>query len=108
MYKCDYCGSVFEEDNAVDKALDFHPYGESYAIEYGNSCPECGSTDLSEAFQCGKCGEWFPVDERYWHPIDDMPLCESCLEFIEKDIESSPYHGCDDVFSMLDSMIGVS
>ena len=100
---CLNCCAVFDEDEIISRVIDRHPYGESYAPEYGCCCPECLSHEIEKAFKCDRCGEYYPIESRNWR--DNEQLCDNCEEAAQ-DEEASPYCGCGDVFSVLDVMIG--
>lgn len=106
MYIClnHRCKAVFEENDIVETVIDHHPYGEGYAAEYGCVCPCCGSIEISEAFRCSRCGEYYPVDERHWHPTEEKELCADCLDRVENEVES-PYSGITDMFSIFPAML---
>ena len=73
-YYCKDCGAVLSPDELKDEK---QPYGEGCGYdlwEYVSHCPECGSTDLTEAVQCPVCGEW--------HDPDDGELCPDCKKDI--------------------------
>ena len=106
MYICLHCKAIFDEAEIDEGVIDRHPYGEGHASEYKCCCPECGSFEISEAFECTECGEWFPVDERNFHPYTELDVCEDCYFGITHAYETSPYHDCDNVFDALDAMIG--
>ena len=105
MYICLHCKKVFDETDMDERVID-RPCGE-YGGYPKSVCPECGDPEITEAFECSRCGEWFSVEERHWHPYEEQELCEDCAFAVDHAIETSPYHDCDDVFSVLDAMIGV-
>ena len=69
MFYCEDCEAVFSEP---DGEKDYHPYGMGYAAESYAVCPYCRSTDISEAKECERCGEYF--GELY------EGLCDVCYE----------------------------
>lgn len=73
MLKCLNCSHVFDESEA---ATEQEPHYEldGAPCEYFSVCPNCHSEDISDAYQCEVCGEWFFGDE-----IIDGHYCESCL-----------------------------
>lgn len=104
MYKCLECESVFDEDEIIETVIDYHPYGEGYAAEYGCTCPRCGSTEISEAFQCSRCDEYFPLEDEC-SPTDE-PMCPDCADEAEDEImeEDNPYKGITDMFGIASAM----
>jgi ribosomal protein S26 len=77
---CDHCKRLFDEDESVRRVLDYHPYGEGFAAEYGCTCPECGSAEIALAVQCESCGNYIPEDEAEQHPITEDTICHDCFE----------------------------
>ena len=55
MFICNECGNVFEEVKVIEER---HPYGMTYASEYFSVCPHCNDTNISEAEECSRCGEY--------------------------------------------------
>lgn len=63
MYKCEDCGHVFDGSEA-------HMFYEDYGLPGGFrqsfcDCPNCGSSEFSEASVCLSCGDVFSEDELY-------------------------------------------
>lgn len=63
MYKCEKCGHVFDGSEA-------HMFYEDYGLPGGFrqsfcDCPNCGSSEFSEASVCLSCGDVFAEDELY-------------------------------------------
>ena len=54
MYICENCGEVFDEPKTIYEThgLPCPPY------EAWSACPNCESTNISDAKQCSHCGEW--------------------------------------------------
>lgn len=106
MYIClnHRCKAVFDEADMDERVID-RLHGE-YGFIPKCVCPSCGSTEISEAFECSRCGEWFSVDDRHWHPDEEKELCDSCLHAVEQEIEYNPYQGINDMFGLFDAMIG--
>jgi len=69
MYICNDCGEVFEDCKVVYEP---HPYGMGSAYEKWYLCPHCDSTDIDEAKECERCGEYF-ADLR-------KGLCDCCYD----------------------------
>ena len=67
MYICNDCEEVFDEPKIIEE---HHPYGMGYAIEEFVVCPHCKDTDIQEAEQCGRCGN-------YVAELEDG-LCDIC------------------------------
>lgn len=74
------CEAVFDEDEIVEAVLDYHPYGNTFAAEYGCTCPKCGSAEIALAVQCESCGKYIPEDESEYHPITEDTICRDCYE----------------------------
>lgn len=55
MYICNNCGATFDE-YAIEE--EYHPYGNSYAVEKWAVCPCCGESDFDEAKKCKCCDEY--------------------------------------------------
>lgn len=72
MYKCRYCGEVFEEDE-IRESVTSHPWRDGEADEVFEECPHCGGGDFEEAEQCNECGEWFLPEEMHGE------YCTGCL-----------------------------
>ena len=67
MFICNNCGETFETCGIYEE---HHPYGMTFATERFAICPHCEDTDISEAKQCERCGEFFAeLDEG---------LCDCC------------------------------
>lgn len=101
-----YCSAVFDDTDIVTRDIDCHPdifHGVGWVPESRSVCPCCGSPEISVAFKCEDCGEYFPVDERRYHPYDDRELCEDCFAKAEDEIDS-PYHGVTDMFEIFGAM----
>ena len=72
MYICNDCGAVFEEPKIIEE---HHPYGMGYATEYWAVCSCCGDTDIQEAEECCRCGEY--VAELH------EGMCDICYDEME-------------------------
>ena len=68
MIICHDCGELFEDPKTV---IEYHPYGMGYAPEEHYVCPHCESSDIAEAKQCKRCGEYFAE-------LEDDDLCDLC------------------------------
>lgn len=69
MFICRECEAIFDEPKTIEE---HHPYGMTYATEYWDVCPQCESTDFTEAKQCERCGSLVPeLDEG---------LCDICYD----------------------------
>ena len=68
---CERCGEIFSE-NEMEIIEEHHPYGNGYATEKWGACPYCNDTDIREAKQCSRCGEYVAETK------DDM--CDVCYE----------------------------
>lgn len=79
-YICLECGAVFDENEIIEVIVGHHPWGETTAAEWGCACPECESTEISEAIECESCGKWFPADEAEYHPITEETICYDCAD----------------------------
>ena len=69
MYICNNCEEVFDEPKIIEE---HHPYGMGYATEEFYVCPHCEDTDIQEAEQCTRCGEYVAEAEE--------GLCEFCYD----------------------------
>ena len=70
---CEDCQQVWSLDE-LDK--DYCDGG--YRGEPHYTCPDCGSDELTEAYQCEMCGEWFVYE--YIHGSAGQMVCDKCLE----------------------------
>lgn len=93
MQVCKSCGAIFDDGDSVvikDYECEFwgHRVHETWA-----GCPECGSTDLTDADQCKVCGDYFAPGEIGGH------VCDCCAEELrdtyKNDFETC-YHLCED------------
>lgn len=71
MYRCK-CGEVFAYPAQAVEPHPEVPWGKEYFFV----CPECGSDEIEEVYECQSCGEW----------TGESVLCEKCLEELEKKI----------------------
>lgn len=60
MYICRECGEVFNEP-AVQRET--HDWLDGSPSEEWAVCPNCSSSDYSEAVQCGECGVYFSEED---------------------------------------------
>lgn len=56
MYICNNCGAIFETPSIYEE---HHPYGMTSATEIWAICPHCEDTEIEDAKQCERCGEYF-------------------------------------------------
>ena len=101
-----HCSAVFDDTDVDTKPIDYHPdifHGASFVAEIKPVCPCCGNPEIANAFKCEDCGEYFPADERRYHPYDDRELCEKCFDKAEDEIDS-PYHGITNMFEIFGAM----
>lgn len=91
MYKCNFCGEIFDEPDKKKYELcriDGQPF-----FGYDHACPICGAVDnMSEVIECEVCGEYCPE-----HEIDtDSEGREVCLNCLDR--EYNPYRGVTSMF----------
>jgi hypothetical protein len=73
MMICNDCGAVFENDD-IYTYEEHHPYGMGYATETWSCCPDCGESDIEEAFLCKRCDEYVAESKLSFHNL--CPICE--------------------------------
>ncbi len=73
MLKCNYCGSIIEDDELrIHREYMGECHGTPAYDTFQDNC-SCGG-DYEEARQCNGCGEWFLDDEL------TNGYCQDCLE----------------------------
>jgi len=70
-WHCERCGETLDE---LDK--DYVNGGDIGEPHY--TCPNCGSDDLEEMYQCKICGEWYLPDDLYGYA--DELVCNNCID----------------------------
>lgn len=73
MLKCLNCSHVFDESEAATEREPHYELDGAFC-EYFSVCPNCHSEDISDAYQCAGCGEWFFGDE-----VIGGHYCKTCL-----------------------------
>lgn len=68
MFICEHCEELFEETKTI---YEHHPYGMGTAAEEWHVCPYCESSNITEAKQCKRCGEYFLE-------LEEDDLCDCC------------------------------
>lgn len=74
MLICHDCGEVFEKPKVLKSKVG--DYWGAPAWEEWDACPYCESTEVYEAEQCQRCGEWVPELTEY----GGIYICEICLD----------------------------
>ena len=77
MWLCLDCGHVFDEPEVENHRAG--SYWGDPAWEPWGICPSCGSTEITEAEQCQRCGEWVPET----HDVLNMWVCDICRDDLE-------------------------
>ena len=70
-YYCEYCEEIFADEDAKERWD-----GDEYGQRLIHACPNCGSTDLTEADYCRICGK--PVEP------GSVEVCDECAETLHK------------------------
>ena len=83
MFICNDCGEVFEEPKIY---YEHHPYGMGYAEEKWLACPHCGDTDIKDAVECSRCGDYIAEDDAHMDE-NGLYLCDMCNDelYLEED-----------------------
>lgn len=76
MLGCKTCGACFEE---ADTKTEQERLGEFICTSYTGVCPECGSSRIEEANECGVCGEW----------TVDGDFCKYCKDIVRTIIKNT-------------------
>lgn len=71
MFRCDCCGSEFEETERIKNPLVWGGYEEV--------CPRCSAdlNQISSVFQCDECGGYYTRDELA--DTEDAVICKECF-----------------------------
>ena len=78
MLVCNDCGCSFSEEDAGTVRDDRGFCGSARAYEDEMCCPNCGSVDIEEGFECSMCEEYF-ADGEIQHTTDSGEhLCKDC------------------------------
>lgn len=86
-FTCNSCPATFHEDESPIRGA-YNP--DARRTLHFHTCPDCGSDDLAEAFECDYCGEHFAAGDM----IDGTDCCKGC-EIVMLSEECEPVHGID-------------
>lgn len=78
MLMCQECGRVADDDKWTTASYT-ERIGEIRRVVAETFCPDCGSNDLVEAYQCGRCRRWFNPFELV-DVGEAFDVCPDCYE----------------------------
>jgi hypothetical protein len=79
MYKCEYCGLVFDEDKLVSVKESMGEYQGAPASQEFQYCPQCGQDCFEHITPCKVCGS-------YDHEVFES-YCKECEADVIKRLE---------------------